>query len=230
MPVPPGTRLGDGTDAAGKHERESGPDHGTAHGTADHSPPGEYTDMEVKIGTTRIVLQQGDLAQQRADALVNAANSSLEPGGGVCGALHAAAGPALAEACATHRATHGQCAVGDAVATVAGDLQAQHVIHAVGPVWHDGQRGENILLERVWQRTLARAREIEARTIAFPAISTGVYGFPAEPAALIALNAIVRDIQTHAGSFDEVRIVLFDEDSLRVWTTALEEVQRTMTG
>lgn len=186
--------------------------------------------MEIRIGETRLVLKTGDLAAESADALVNAANSSLEPGGGVCGALHAAAGNALAEECAAHRQQHGQCAVGDAVRTGAGNLKAQHVIHAVGPVWHDGQRGENILLERVWQRALTVAREADARTVAFPAISTGIYAFPKEPAAYIAFSTIGREVMANPEAFDEIRIVLFDDETYRTFAKVLAEFQRTMLG
>lgn len=207
-------------------------------GTADRpSSTGPFTThplsrppMEIQLQHTRIVVRQGDLATTSADAVVNAANSALEPGGGVCGALHAAAGPALVEACNRLRESQGQCAVGDAVVTEAGNLPAKHVIHAVGPVWHDGQRGENIQLERAWQRALLRAREIGARTVAFPAISTGIYGFPVEPAALIALNAVAREVQATPEAFDEIAVILYDQPTFEVFRKTLVELERTMVG
>ena len=145
----------------------------------------------------------GDLTRQEVDAIVNAANESLAPGGGVSGAIHRAGGPAIAAACRQH----GGCATGDAKATTAGELPARWVIHAVGPVWQGGGSREAELLASAYRRSLELAEELGARTVAFPALSCGIYGYPPELAAPVALGA-VRELE---GRFDEVRFVFLDE-------------------
>jgi O-acetyl-ADP-ribose deacetylase (regulator of RNase III) len=158
----------------------------------------------------------GDLTQQRVDALVNAANESLAPGGGVSGAIHRAGGPSIAEECRRL----GGCATGDAKATGAGDLPARWVIHAVGPVWQGGGVGEAELLASAYHRSLDVANELGARTVAFPALSCGIYGYPAELAAPVAVRAVAN----RADAFEEIRFV-FLEDGLRaVFQDAAEEL------
>lgn len=134
----------------------------------------------------RLVLVQADITTLAVDAIVNAANEALLPGAGVCGAIHRAAGRRLADAC---RAV-APCPTGEVRLTPGFDLKARHVIHAVGPVWHGGSRGEDALLGSCYRAALALADERGFETIAFPAISTGVYGFPIERATLIAMYAI----------------------------------------
>jgi O-acetyl-ADP-ribose deacetylase (regulator of RNase III) len=148
----------------------------------------------------------GDLTTQDVDAIVNAANEELAPGGGVCGAIRRAGGDEIFEECARL----GGCATGDAKATSAGRLPARYVIHAVGPVWRDGNEGEEELLASVHRRALEVAGELGCRTVAFPALSTGTYGYPPELAAPVAVGA-VREL---GDRFDEVRFV-FVNDSLR---------------
>jgi O-acetyl-ADP-ribose deacetylase len=156
-------------------------------------------------------LVRGDITEQRVDAIVNAANSSLLGGGGVDGAIHDRGGPAILDEC---RALGG-CPTGDARATTAGDLPARWVIHAVGPIWRGGREGEAALLASCHRRALEVAGALGARTIAFPAISTGAFGYPLEEAAEVALAA-VRDHE-----LDLVRFVLFDDAALAAFRRAV---------
>jgi len=148
----------------------------------------------------------GDLTEQRVDAIVNSANTSLLGGGGVDGAIHRAGGPEILAECRLL----GGCDTGDAKATTAGRLPARWVVHAVGPVWHGGEAGEAELLASAHRRSLEVARELGARTIAFPAISCGIYGYPPELAAPVALDAV----RPFEDTFDEIRFV-FLRDGLR---------------
>jgi O-acetyl-ADP-ribose deacetylase (regulator of RNase III) len=160
----------------------------------------------------RITLLQGDITEQTVDAIVNAANAQLAGGGGVDGAIHRAGGPSNMEEC---RKLAG-CPTGDARATGAGDLDARWVVHAVGPVWRGGDRGEDALLASAHRRALEVAAELGARSVAFPAISTGIYGFPVERAAPIAL----REAAAAPPPIDEVRFVLFSDRVLDVYRRA----------
>ncbi|MCS7006991.1 MAG: O-acetyl-ADP-ribose deacetylase [Thermoleophilia bacterium] len=154
----------------------------------------------------------GDLTEQRVDAIVNAANEALAPGGGVCGAIRRAGGDEIFEECARL----GGCPTGDAKATGAGRLPARYVIHAVGPVWRGGGHGEPELLASAHRRALEVASELGCRTIAFPALSTGVYGYPIELAAEVAIAA-VRELEDR---FDEIRFVFLDEATRDVFAAA----------
>ena len=155
----------------------------------------------------------GDLTEQRVDAIVNAANESLLGGGGVDGAIHDAGGP---EILAESRQLGG-CATGDAKATTAGRLPARWVIHAVGPVWRGGDAGEADLLASAHRRALEVAGGLGARTVAFPAISCGVYGYPPELAAPVAVG-VARDF---AAGFDLIRFVFLGEELRDVFAAAL---------
>lgn len=162
---------------------------------------------------------RGDLTTLGVDAIVNAANAGLTRGGGVCGAIFRAAGPRLDEACAAL----GGCATGDAVATPGFDLPARFVIHAVGPVWHGGADGEDDALASCYRRVVEVAADIGARTVAVPAISTGIYGFPADRAAAIAVAALRRAAAEGAlaDAVDEVVLVAFDADTARRYEALL---------
>ena len=155
---------------------------------------------------------RGDITAQAVDAIVNAANSSLLGGGGVDGAIHRAGGPEILAECRLL----GGCETGDAKATTAGRLPARHVIHTVGPVWRGGSSGEPELLASCHRRSLEVARELGARTVAFPAISCGVYGYPIELAAVVA----VRTVREHAHDVDIVRFVLFGGETYEAFTVA----------
>jgi O-acetyl-ADP-ribose deacetylase (regulator of RNase III) len=153
----------------------------------------------------RIEAVRGDITQERVDAIVNAANSSLARGAGVCGAIFAAAGPELDGACAAL----GGCATGDAALTPGFGLPARFVVHAVGPVWHGGGQGEAETLASAYRRSLEVAAEAGARSIAFPAISTGIYGFPKRAAAQIAVQTL-REAET---PIEVARLVAFDAET-----------------
>ncbi len=162
---------------------------------------------------TRLEAVRGDITRARVDAIVNAANTALAPGAGVCGAIFAAAGPGLREACAEL----GGCATGDAKATPGFGLPARWIIHAVGPVWQGGRHGEPVALASAYQRCLAVADELGARSVAFPAISTGVYGYPLDDAADVAVDT-VRAAETEV---EAVRFVCFDTRTLAAYEERL---------
>jgi O-acetyl-ADP-ribose deacetylase (regulator of RNase III) len=166
-------------------------------------------------GPPRIEAVRADITTEAVDAVVNAANASLLGGGGVDGAIHRAAGPQLLDAC---RALGG-CATGDAKATPGFALPAGWVIHTVGPVWRGGGSGEADLLASCYRRSLEVAAALGARSVAFPAISTGVYGYPADDAATVAVDAI-RSTPTPT-SVELVRLVAFDDRTLRLYEERL---------
>lgn len=165
-------------------------------------------------------LEQGDITRVEVDAIVNAANSRLAGGGGVDGAIHRAAGPGVMRELDGVRAKTGGCATGDAVVTGAGQLKAQYIFHAVGPVYLGGTEGEADQLASCYRKCLQLAAERDLRTVAFPAISTGIYGYPLEEAAQIAVGEIRRFLD-HPSSVEEVRMVLFGNEAMRAFERAL---------
>jgi len=175
------------------------------------------------IGATTVALERGDITRERADAIVNAANSSLMGGGGVDGAIHRAGGPAILEECKAIRAERGRLPAGQAVITTAGRLPARFVIHTVGPIWRGGGAGEAEILASCYRESLELAAEHELGSIAFPSISTGAYGYPVDAAARIAMGAVRRWVDSHAGALERISWVLFDAATFEAYGRALDE-------
>ncbi|RYF86463.1 MAG: O-acetyl-ADP-ribose deacetylase [Chitinophagaceae bacterium] len=160
----------------------------------------------------KIEVVQGDITKLKVDAIVNAANSSLMGGGGVDGAIHRAGGPQILEECRKIVARQGGCKTGEAVITSGGNLPAKYVIHTVGPVWNGGKNKERELLANCYRNSLQLAVENGCRTIAFPNISTGIYRFPKDEAAAIAVKS-VSDFLLSTEEIDKVVLVCFDEEN-----------------
>ncbi|MDR5710057.1 MAG: O-acetyl-ADP-ribose deacetylase [Armatimonadota bacterium] len=185
--------------------------------------------MEIEVGGTRVELVRGDITQQAVDAIVNAANPTLMGGGGVDGAIHRAGGPAILEECRRIAQTlpgH-RLPPGEAVMTTGGNLPARFVIHTVGPVWRGGDAGEDETLARAYRNSLQLAKERGLRSVAFPSISTGAYGFPIERAARVALRTLLEFLEQNPGAFHLVRMVLWSEGDLRTYEEALAELRPT---
>lgn len=180
---------------------------------------GDY--MDVKIGKTTLTLFLGDITLEETDAIVNAANSMLAGGGGVDGAIHRAGGPRILEECRKI----GRCPTGGAVITTGGNLKAKNVIHTVGPIYRDGNSGEGDLLASSYRKSLEIAVKNGIRSISFPSISTGAYGYPIKEAAKIALKTVLEFI-IDQGKPELVRFVLFSDRDLRVYEDALRNLMR----
>lgn len=169
--------------------------------------------------TIQISVLLGDITKVKSAAIVNAANSSLLGGGGVDGAIHRAGGPAILEACKQIRARQGGCKTGEAVITTAGKLPASFVIHTVGPVWNGGERGEKKYLTNCYHNSLKLAEEHSLKSVAFPSISTGIYGYPKEEAAKVAIT-VVREYSSEV--IEQVTFVCFDKESFEVYQRLLK--------
>ena len=176
--------------------------------------------MRIELAHDRsLTLLTGDITRHRADAIVNAANSSLLGGGGVDGAIHRAGGPAILAECREYRKSHPPLPAGNAVATTAGELPARYVIHTVGPVWHGGEQGEPEILASCHRECLRVADEVGIASIAFPAISTGAFGYPVHLAAEVAVRSVTAALRS-ARYVREVFFVLFDERTLNQYSKA----------
>jgi len=180
---------------------------------------------ELVIGKTRIRLLQGDITEQDTDAIVNAANSALMGGGGVDGAIHRAGGPAIMEECRRIIARIGRLDAGKAVMTTGGRLRARHVIHTVGPVWRGGGKSEADLLASAYVESLKLASEHGLKSVAFPSISTGAYGYPVAEAAKVALRAVADFLRNYETSLEEIRFVLYDARTYHTYVSKLIECQ-----
>ncbi len=180
--------------------------------------------MEIIIGTAKVRLIRGDITEQETGAIVNAANSTLMGGGGVDGAIHRKGGKEILEECRLiRRSLPGGLPTGDAVATTGGLLRAKKVIHTVGPIWRGGDKREPEMLGRAYRNSLALARKMGIKTISFPSISTGAYGYPVEKASRVALGAVLDFLRENAGIV-EVRFVLHSQNDLRIYEEALAEI------
>jgi len=174
--------------------------------------------MEIKINNAVIALVQGDITKEETEAIVNAANSGLEGGGGVDGAIHRAGGPSIMEECREI----GYCPTGQAVVTGGGNLKARHVIHTVGPVYSGGNRGEADLLRSAYLESLKKVTRNGLRSVSFPAISAGIYGYPLREAARIALETTINYVKNHE-DIELVRFVLFNRDIYDVFSNELRK-------
>lgn len=180
--------------------------------------------IQTRIAGTTLVLLRGSITEQETDAVVNAANSSLLGGGGVDGAIHHAGGFQILEECKAIRARQGECPTGEAVITSGGGLKARHVIHAVGPVWRGGGHDEDRLLSNAYRNSLRLAVENNIRTIAFPSISTGIYGFPIERASRIAFTTVEEFVKGHS-EIQEIRFVTFSQHDYDIYAPLFRATQ-----
>ncbi|MDQ1326957.1 MAG: O-acetyl-ADP-ribose deacetylase [Candidatus Poribacteria bacterium] len=182
--------------------------------------------ISITVNKTKLSLTVGDITKQKTDAIVNAANSSLMGGGGVDGAIHRAGGPKILEECMKIREKQGGCDTGEAVITTGGDLPAKYVIHTVGPIWGGGNRKEPELLANCYKNSLKLAVENGIKTISFPSISTGAYGYPIDQAGEAALKAII-DFLKKDDSVNEVIFVLFNDSTYKRYETALKSISES---
>lgn len=178
-------------------------------------------DVEVSVNKTRITLIQGDITKQKTNAIVNAANSGLLGGGGVDGAIHRAGGPTILEECRKIVTQIGRLDTGKAVITRGGNLAATYVIHTVGPVWHDGNRGEVEMLASAYRESLRLAVAYKLKSISFPSISTGAYGYPMAEAAQVALGTVISFLKDTPTPLEQVFFILYDTRAYQTYVTTL---------
>jgi O-acetyl-ADP-ribose deacetylase len=175
--------------------------------------------MELNINESTLVITKGDITTESTEAIVNAANSRLIGGGGVDGAIHRAGGPSIMQECRKI----GSCPTGKAVITTAGKLKAKYVIHTVGPIYRGGNKGEADLLKSAYLESLKLASSKKLKSISFPAISTGAYGYPIQKAARIALQTIIEYLKKHH-DIELVRFILFDQHTYEIFKNELKNL------
>ena len=178
--------------------------------------------MDIIINKRKLALIQGDITKQNSHAIVNAANSSLMGGGGVDGAIHRAGGPQILEECKKIVARQGRLPTGKAVITTGGNLPARYIIHTVGPVWNGGNSKEADLLSSAYSESLRLAEKNSLKSISFPSISTGAYGYPVEKAAKVAMQTVTAFLKDEAVSVEEVTFVLFNVATYEAYVRALQ--------
>jgi len=185
-----------------------------------YKPKDKTITLEVNVGITTIRLIQGDIIKEKTDVIVNAANTSLRGGGGVDGAIHRAGGQAILQEC-IEKYPNG-CKTGEARITTAGSMDAKWVIHTPGPIWRGGKEGENKLLRNSYYNSLLLAKEYGAKSISFPSISTGIYGYPIENASRVAISTVIDSLpQTN---IEEVHFVLFSAKDYQIYEENLKEI------
>jgi O-acetyl-ADP-ribose deacetylase (regulator of RNase III) len=180
-------------------------------------------EQKFRIGGKMVTLAIGDITSETTDAIVNAANSYLLGGGGVDGAIHEAAGPALLAECKRIRAQHGTLPAGRAVSTSGARLNAKYVIHTVGPVWQGGEDGEAETLESCYRESLQIAEQLACTSVSFPSVSTGAFGYPVHEAAKVALGAVAQHLPA-LSSVMSVRFVLFDPRTYQAYSDAVRKL------
>ncbi|MCX6007803.1 MAG: O-acetyl-ADP-ribose deacetylase [Chloroflexi bacterium] len=179
---------------------------------------------ELIVKSTKLMLVRGDITQQKVEAIVNAANSGLMGGGGVDGAIHRVGGSAIVEECRRIVSQIGRLAAGKAVITTGGNLPAKYVIHTVGPVWRGGGNSEGETLASCYTESLKIASDKGLTSIAFPAISTGVYGYPQDQAAKIAIDAAIGYLKDNSTSLIAVHFVVYDGNAYKIYANELDKV------
>lgn len=188
------------------------------------------SDLVIHLGLAQLQLLKGDITQIAVDAIANAANSHLSGGGGVDGAIHRAGGPEIMRDLDEIRAQIGRCETGQAVVTSAGKLPAKYVFHAVGPRYRDGKHGEQDLLESCYVACLNLAAERDVHTISFPSISTGIYGYPIEQAAEVAVRAVAGWLQLHAQPLRVVKLIQFSDHDHQIYRDCVQQLHGTLSA
>ncbi len=186
------------------------------------------SDFIVQVGHSQLQLLKGDITAIAVDAIVNAANSQLAGGGGVDGAIHRAGGPEIMTELDVIRNRIGRCKTGDAVVTGAGRLPAKYVFHAVGPIYRDGQHGEAAALQSCYAACLRLAMEHNVKTISFPSISTGVYGYPIDDGAGIAVHTVADWLREHRGSVRTVKLVQFSDRDHEIYKRHAQKLREDL--